>query len=63
MVGVSDADSEFRSLPVDEHIVFDSTLFIPPLGTQNRRAVGIAERNELARLRLLVHGPGTGAPI
>ena len=27
-------------LPVEEHIVFDSTLFVPPLGTQNRAIDG-----------------------
>jgi lipoprotein-anchoring transpeptidase ErfK/SrfK len=27
-------------LPVDEHIVFDGRLFIPPLGTLNRRVAG-----------------------
>jgi len=32
--------SEFEPLPVDEHIVFDSTLFIPPYGTENRRISG-----------------------
>ena len=26
----------FAPLPVDEHIVFDSTLYVPPLGTRNR---------------------------
>jgi lipoprotein-anchoring transpeptidase ErfK/SrfK len=33
-------DTTFLALPVDEHIVFDSTLFIPPVGTHNRRLVG-----------------------
>ena len=26
----------FAPLPADEHIVFDSTLYVPPLGTKNR---------------------------
>jgi hypothetical protein len=26
----------FAPLPADEHIVFDSTLYAPPLGTKNR---------------------------
>jgi lipoprotein-anchoring transpeptidase ErfK/SrfK len=30
----------FGELPLDEHIVFDGTLFIPPLGTLNRRVAG-----------------------
>ncbi len=29
--------TEFLALPTDEHIVFDSTLFIPPFGSLNRR--------------------------
>lgn len=33
-------DTIFRPLPVDEHIVFDSTLFIPPVDTYNRRLSG-----------------------
>lgn len=28
---------EFLALPTDEHVVFDSTLFIPPVSTLNRR--------------------------
>lgn len=39
VVGLVDAKG-FAELPVDEHIVFDSTLFIPPLGTLNRRIDG-----------------------
>jgi L,D-transpeptidase YbiS len=44
-------------LPVSEHIVFDSTLFIPPVDTHNRRLSG-----ELGRYALdlgngyLLHG-------
>jgi len=30
----------FEPLPVDEHIVFASTLFIPPVGTRNRQLAG-----------------------
>jgi lipoprotein-anchoring transpeptidase ErfK/SrfK len=30
----------FQTLPTDEHIVFDETLFIPPMGTKNRRVAG-----------------------
>ncbi|MFI5228345.1 MAG: L,D-transpeptidase [Gemmatimonadales bacterium] len=50
-------DGEFASLPTDEHIVFDNTLYVPPLGSQNRRVVG-----ELGKYRLnmgdgfLLHG-------
>lgn len=35
-------DTTFRALPTDEHIVFDGTLFIPPVSTLNRQL-----RNEL----------------
>lgn len=30
----------FSRLPVDEHIVFDNTLFIPPIGSRNRQVSG-----------------------
>lgn len=39
-VGLLDRNGAFRALPRDEHIVFDSTLYIPPLGTINRRVKG-----------------------
>ncbi len=48
---------EFLPLPVDEHIVFDGALFIPPFGTWNRRV-----RGELGHYALdlgngyLIHG-------
>ena len=32
--------STFVPLPIDEHIVFNSTLFIPPAGTWNRKVEG-----------------------
>ncbi|MDQ6830525.1 MAG: L,D-transpeptidase [Gemmatimonadota bacterium] len=47
----------FQPLPADEEIVFDSTLYVPPLGTRNRRIDG-----ELGKYRLdlgdgyLLHG-------
>ena len=50
-----------RLEPVDEHIVFDSTLYVPPLGTANRRIDG-----ELGNFRLdmgggyLLHGTASG---
>jgi len=56
-VGVIGKDAHFYELPVDEHIVFDSTLFVPPTGTKNRRVEG-----ELGKYRLdlgegyLLHG-------
>ena len=51
----------FAPLPVDEHIVFDSTLYVPPLGTINREIDG-----ELGNYRLdmgngyLLHGTASG---
>jgi lipoprotein-anchoring transpeptidase ErfK/SrfK len=33
-------DTAFLALPTTEHVVFDSTLFIPPLATINRRLRG-----------------------
>lgn len=54
----------FAPLPVDEHIVFDSTLYIPPLGTLNRRIEG-----ELGLYQLdmgggyLLHGTPRGESI
>jgi hypothetical protein len=57
IVGVVGKDAKFYELPVDEHIVFDSTLFVPPTGTKNRRVEG-----ELGKYRLdlgegyLLHG-------
>jgi hypothetical protein len=39
-VGLLDRNGLFRALPRDEHIVFDSTLYVPPLGTINRRVIG-----------------------
>jgi len=57
LVGVVGKDAHFYELPTDEHIVFDSTLFVPPTGTKNRRVEG-----ELGKYRLdlgegyLLHG-------
>ena len=56
VVGVVE-DGKFGELPTDEHIVFDNTLFVPPLGTKNRKVEG-----ELGKYRLnlgdgfLLHG-------
>jgi hypothetical protein len=37
----------FAALPTDEHIVFDNTLFVPPMGSKNRKIEG-----ELGKYRL-----------
>jgi len=56
-VGIVRPGEPFAALPVSEEIVFDSTLFIPPVGTENRRITG-----ELGEYRLdlgngyLLHG-------
>jgi hypothetical protein len=48
VVGVVE-HGEFAELPTDEHIVFDNTLYIPPLGTKNRKIEG-----ELGKYRLIL---------
>ncbi|HEX6314792.1 MAG TPA: L,D-transpeptidase, partial [Gemmatimonadaceae bacterium] len=60
-VGLLDRNGVFRALPRDEHIVFDSTLYVPPHGTVNRRI-----RGELGPYALdlgnsyLLHGGAAG---
>jgi hypothetical protein len=55
--GVFSADSGFAYLPLDEEIVFDSTLYVPPVGSKNRAVQG-----ELGKYKLdtgggvLLHG-------
>jgi len=47
-VGVVEASSgEFALLPTDEEIIFDSTLFVPPVGSVNRRIEGELGRHML----------------
>src|SRR5687768_3630306 len=38
--GVLHPDSGFMYLPLDEEIVFDNTLFVPPVGSKNRQIDG-----------------------
>lgn len=40
LVGIIDSTRMFTPLPLDEHIVFGNTLFIPPIGTKHRRIEG-----------------------
>ncbi|MFN8571212.1 MAG: L,D-transpeptidase [Gemmatimonadaceae bacterium] len=40
IVGLVSDSGTFNPLPLDEHIVFDGILFIPPLNTQNRHVHG-----------------------
>lgn len=55
--GVMHPDSGFMLLPLDEEIVFDETLFVPPVGSKNRQIQG-----ELGKYKLdtgggiLLHG-------
>jgi lipoprotein-anchoring transpeptidase ErfK/SrfK len=57
VAGVTGPDGRFAPLPLDEQIVFDGVLYVPPLGTMNRRIEG-----QLGRYRLdlgdgfLLHG-------
>jgi lipoprotein-anchoring transpeptidase ErfK/SrfK len=46
-VGRLGTDGLFTALPTDEEIVFDGTVFVPPLGTENRRIPG-----ELGRFKM-----------
>ncbi len=47
-IGVVDGTTgEFAYLPTDEEVIFDSTLFIPPVGTLNRRIEGELGRHML----------------
>jgi hypothetical protein len=39
-VGVVQADSIFTPLPPEDEIIYDGILFIPPLGSRNRRITG-----------------------
>jgi lipoprotein-anchoring transpeptidase ErfK/SrfK len=39
-VGIVLPGQPWAALPTDEHIVFDGRLFIPPIGTVNRRVLG-----------------------
>jgi L,D-transpeptidase-like protein len=55
--GVMHPDSGFALLPLEEEIVFDNTLFVPPVGSKNRKVQG-----ELGKYKLdtgggvLMHG-------
>ena len=40
LVGLLDQSGMWTPMPVDEHIVFGNVLYIPPMGTRNRRIEG-----------------------
>lgn len=64
-VGVVDPiTNTFALLPVDEEIIFDGTLFIPPVGTDNRRIEGELGRHMLDTGNgFLLHGTPHKASI
>ena len=53
-IGVLDRDSTFQLLEPGEEVVFDSTVFIPPFGTEQRRVAGTLGKHRL----ILGHGLG-----
>lgn len=55
--GVWDPDSGFALLPLEEEIVFDNTLFVPPVGSKNRKVEGILGKYKLdTGAGILLHG-------
>jgi hypothetical protein len=64
-IGVVDATTGgFAYLPTDEEVIFDSTLFIPPVGTLNRRIEGQLGRHMLDTGNgFLLHGTPDKASI
>lgn len=55
--GVMHPDSGFMYLPLDEEIVFDNTLFIPPVGSKNRKIEGTLGKYKLDTGNgILLHG-------
>jgi hypothetical protein len=55
--GVSHPDSGFALLPLEEEIVFDNTLFVPPVGSKNRKVEGVLGKYKLdTGAGILLHG-------
>ena len=55
--GVMHPDSGFMLLPVEEEIVFDNTLFVPPVGSKNRQIQGTLGKYKLdTGAGILLHG-------
>jgi len=62
--GVMDPDSGFALLPVDEEIVFDGTLFVPPVGSKNRKVDGVLGKYKLdTGDGVLLHGTNQQSSI
>jgi lipoprotein-anchoring transpeptidase ErfK/SrfK len=55
--GVMHPDSGFALLPLEEEIVFDNTLFVPPIGSKNRKVQGMLGKYKLDMgAGVLLHG-------
>lgn len=55
--GIIHPDSGFMFLPLDEEIVFDETLFVPPVGSKNRQIAGPLGKYKLDTGNgILLHG-------
>ena len=55
--GVMHPDSGFALLPLEEEIVFDNTLFVPPVGSVNRKVQGMLGKFKLDMgAGVLMHG-------
>jgi hypothetical protein len=55
--GVLHPDSGFALLPLEEEIVFDNTLFVPPVGSKNRKVEGVLGKYKLdTGAGILLHG-------
>ena len=62
--GVWHPDSGFALLPLEEEIVFDNTLFIPPVGSKNRQVEGILGKYKLDTGNgILLHGTNKPSSI
>lgn len=47
VVGIRKKGEEWEPLPIDYEVVFDGTLYVPPIGTKNRRIEGQLGRYKL----------------
>lgn len=62
--GVLHPDSGFAFLPLDEEIVFDNTIFEPPVGSKNRKVQGMLGKYKLdTGAGVLIHGTPEKASI
>ncbi len=62
--GVVHPDSGFALLPLNEEIVFDNTVFVPPVGSKNRKVQGMLGRYKLdTGAGVLIHGTPEKASI